>query len=66
MIRTYLPSGCFMRMSVTVRTMPQPFASDTLSWFAKSAGRTDCVLRITWRVVSRGFAREMYLRGAPG
>jgi hypothetical protein len=28
----YLPSGTFMHMSVTVRTMPQPFAKETSSW----------------------------------
>ena len=57
--RTYLPSVCFMRMSVTVRTIPHPFASETFSWFAKSVGRTDVVLRMTWRVLSLGLAREM-------
>ena len=45
--RTYLPSGCFMHMSATVRTIPQPFASETLSCAAKSVGRVEVVLRIT-------------------
>lgn len=31
LMSTYLPSGCFMHMSATVRTMPQPFASETFS-----------------------------------
>ena len=59
---TYLPSGIFMHMSVTVRTIPQPFAKETLSWAAKSVGRIEAVLKITCRVLSRGFAREIYLR----
>ena len=28
---TYLPSGCFISRSVTVRTIPQPLANETLS-----------------------------------
>ena len=60
--RTYLPSGCFMHMSATVRTMPHPLARDTLSCAAKSAGRVEVVLRITWRVDSRGLAREIQLQ----
>jgi hypothetical protein len=58
---TYLPSGIFMQRSVTVRTMPHPFWSDTLSCAANSVGRMDAVDKMTWRVLSRGFAREMYL-----
>ena len=58
---TYLPSGIFMHMSVTVRTIPQPFAKETLSWAAKSVGRIDAVLKMTCRVLSRGFPREIYL-----
>lgn len=62
LMRTYLPSGCFMHMSVTVRTIPQPFASETFSCEAKSVGRVDIEPKMTWRVLSRGFAREMNLR----
>src|SRR5260221_10390191 len=51
-----------MHKSATVLTIPQPFDKATLSCAAKSAGRKDAVLRITWRVLSRGFAREIYLR----
>ena len=58
LINTYFPSGIFMQRSVTVRTIPQPFASETLSWLVKSVGRMDAVLKMTWRVLSRGFARE--------
>ena len=58
---TYLPSGIFMHMSVTVRTIPQPFAKETLSWAAKSVGRIEAVLKMTCRVLSRGFPREIYL-----
>lgn len=58
---TYFPSGCLMARSAMVRTIPHPFASETLSWAAKSTGRTDVALRMTCRVLSRGFAREMYL-----
>ena len=47
LIKTYLPSGIFMQRSVTVRTMPHPFASDTLSCAAKSVGRTEVVLSTT-------------------
>lgn len=50
-----------MHMSVTVRTIPHPFASETLSWAAKSVGRIDAVLKMTCRVLSRGLARETYL-----
>jgi hypothetical protein len=50
-----------MQRSVTVLTMPQPFASETLSCAAKSVGRTEVVLRMTCRVLSLGLAREMYL-----
>jgi len=57
-IKTYLPSGIFKHRSATVLTMPQPFAKETLSWVAKSKGRMDAVLRMTCRVLSRGFARE--------
>ena len=59
---TYLPSGIFIHMSVTVRTIPQPLAKETLSWAAKSVGRIEAVLRMTCRVLSRGFPREIYLR----
>lgn len=59
--RTYLPSGCFMHMSATVRTIPHPLARETLSCEAKSAGRVDVVLKITWRVLSRGLTREIQL-----
>ena len=58
---TYLPSGIFMHMSVTVRTIPQPFAKETFSWAAKSVGRIEAVLNMTCRVLSRGFPREIYL-----
>ena len=61
MTRTYLPSGCFMHMSATVRTIPQPLARETLSCAAKSAGLVDVVLKMTWRVLSRGLAREIHL-----
>jgi hypothetical protein len=60
--KTYLPSGIFMQRSVTVLTMPQPFASETLSCAAKSVGRTDVVLKMTCLVLSLGLAREMYLK----
>ena len=62
LMRTYLPSGCFMHMSVTVRTIPQPFASETFSCEAKSIGRVDIEPKMTWRALSRGFTREMNLR----
>ena len=48
-------------MSVTVRTIPQPFAKETLSWAANSVGRIEAALKMTCRVLSRGFAREIYL-----
>ena len=51
-----------MQRSVTVLTMPQPFASETLSCAAKSVGRTDVVLKMTCLVLSLGLAREMYLK----
>ena len=57
--RTYLPSGIFMQRSVTVRTIPHPLANETFSWAAKSVGLMEVVLRTTWRVLSRGLAREM-------
>lgn len=60
--RTYLPSGCFKHMSATVRTIPQPFASDTFNWAAKSAGRVEVVLNMTWRMLSRGLTRDIQLR----
>lgn len=55
---TYLPSGIFMQRSVTVRTMPHPLANDTFNWAAKSRGLIDAVDKITWRVLSRGVARD--------
>ena len=59
--RTYLPSGIFKHKSATVLTIPHPFARETLSWAAKSIGRIEAVLKMTCRVLSRGFARETYL-----
>lgn len=59
---TYLPSGIFMHISVTVRTIPHPLANETLSCAAKSVGRIDAVLKMTCRVLSRGLAREIYLQ----
>ena len=44
---TYLPSGIFMHRSVTVRTIPQPFARETFSCAAKSTGLIDAVDRMT-------------------
>jgi hypothetical protein len=58
LIKTYLPSGCFKQRSVTVLTMPHPLARDTLSWPAKSLGRKVTVLKITWRHLSLGLARD--------
>lgn len=60
--KTYFPSGIFIQRSVTVRTIPHPLASDTLSCAANSVGRTEAVLRMTCRLLSRGLAREMYLK----
>ena len=56
---TYFPSGCFMHRSIIAFTMPHPLASETFNWLAKSNGRYDAVVKITWRVLSRGLAREM-------
>lgn len=61
LMRTYLPSGSFMHMSVTVRTIPHPLDKETLSCAAKSVGLIVVVLRMTWRELSRGLARETYL-----
>jgi hypothetical protein len=58
-INTYLPSGCFMQRSATVRTIPHPLARETFNCAANSVGRIDAVLRTTCRELSRGFAREM-------
>lgn len=51
-----------MHKSVMVLTIPQPLATETLSWLAKSVGRIEAVLRMTCRVLSLGLTREMYLQ----
>ena len=50
-----------MHRSMIAFMMPHPLARETLSWLAKSKGRYEAVLRITWRVLSREFTREIYL-----
>jgi hypothetical protein len=62
--KMYLPSGCFKQRSASIRTIPHPLATETLSCAAKSVGRTEVALKMTWRVLSRGVAREMYLHEA--
>ena len=51
-----------MHRSVMVLMIPQPLATETLSWMAKSVGRIEAVLRMTCRVLSLGLTREMYLQ----